>query len=99
MGNYCRYFSRLSNSKNEKDGQNTGVTKYDNSIRINPKKETGGNEMVGNVLITKQDESVLLGGEGTEAVDTTSESSRDSSPKVVLLPHQHTLFCERKVIL
>jgi hypothetical protein len=97
MGNFCRYFSR-PDSSTRSHTPNT-ATKYDNKALSNPKKDLKTNEMVGNALLNRQQESVALGSEeGTSDINTTDDnaSQNDTLPRVILLPHQHTLFCERK---
>lgn len=105
MGNYCHYVSVLRAGRSPNSTSNTSrdgkVTNFDNSVRntLNPKRDLKDNEMVGNALIVKEkNQSMVLGAEDI-AVDTNgaSEENRTGSPKVILLPHQHTLFCERKV--
>jgi hypothetical protein len=97
MGNICRYFSQ-PRSTTRANTHNT-ATKYDNKALSNPKKDLKTNEMVGNALLSSQRETLALGSEeGTSDMNTTDDitSQNDSFPRVTLLPHQHTLFCERK---
>lgn len=106
MGNYCQYVSTNFRHHNNTSTTNTSkeagrITKYDNSARSspNPKRDVKGNEMVGNALILKENRSMVLGAEEV-IVETSTEVTEEDhrgSPKVILLPHQHTLFCERKV--
>jgi hypothetical protein len=90
MGNLCPHFSfrkSLSKSNSQNNVRN-------DSTAFNPKAElTRKGETVNNALITGKGESVTLGVE-----DSNEDSAPQSNePKVILLPHQHTLFCERKV--
>lgn len=106
MGNYCQYVSTNFRHHNSTSTTNTSkeagrITKYDNSARSspNPKRDVKGNEMVGNALILKENRSMVLGAEEV-IVETSTEVTEEDHrglPKVILLPHQHTLFCERKV--
>ena len=96
MGNLCQHIRTkrsLSQSEN--------ITQTDNSIRTsyNPKNEIKNkqSQSVSNALITGKNESIVLGVDYDGNDEGVSMSANTGLPKVILLPHQHTLFCERKV--
>ena len=93
MGNLCHTKRSLSQSEN--------ITQTDNSIRTsyNPKNEIKNkqSQSVSNALITGKNDSIVLGVDYDGNDEGVSMSANTGLPKVILLPHQHTLFCERKV--
>lgn len=85
----------LSPSRSSSYYENKGTANLVNpKVEMNDQKTTS----IGNALITKEKSSsgsFVLGIEDSvEEEDNTAAST--GLPKVILLPHQHTLFCERK---
>jgi hypothetical protein len=75
--------------------------------RDNPKSAMSDNKHINfsNVMVTSEYNTMVLGASNNNGeVPTSGSSSGRGSfgkepkvPTVLLLPHQHTLFCERKV--
>jgi len=55
-------------------------------------------ELDGTMVVSSEYDSIILGGENSSGKTSTSNrrASARSEPTLFLLPHQHTLFCERK---
>lgn len=68
--------------------------KKSSSMELNPKSNISpAPVMVNNALVAKtHDHTMVLGSDTPEPPEPVI-----TGPTVVLLPHQHTLFCERKV--
>lgn len=74
--------------------------------RDSPKKAMGNNKNnnYADVMVTSEYNTMVLGASNNGEISTSESSSGRGSfgkepkiPTVLLLPHQHTLFCERKV--
>lgn len=71
---------------------------------VNPKKAMHRNEdNMQAIVVASEYNTMVLGSSSSNAASTPTShrgsGSQTKVPTVVLLPHQHTLFCERKVIL
>lgn len=93
MGNWC-------STTNKGPGNNSSnVTMIH---RDNPKKALHDNKNQNNftdVMVTSEYNTMVLGASnsGDIALSGNTATTREpTEPTVVLLPHQHTLFCERK---
>lgn len=92
MGNWC------SSSRKEPASSVTMVH------RENPKKALTDRQLTG-VMVASEYNTMVLGASSNGEIPANSSSSSGRGsfgkepkvPTVLLLPHQHTLFCERKV--
>jgi hypothetical protein len=97
MGNWCS-----SSRKSPQDGSSNLTMVH----RDNPKSAMSDNKHINfsNVMVTSEYNTMVLGASNNNGeVPTSGSSSGRGSfgkepkvPTVLLLPHQHTLFCERK---
>jgi len=88
MGNLCR---KPSSTRIERQSSSTSANPINSPKHISAKAKSKGTA----VVLRRDDSAELI--LGAEMTETDYENNTPKGPGVILVPHQHTLFCERKV--
>lgn len=101
MGNLCNSTSKPLSQRDEVKSTEVRST---NPIN-NPKQSAKKTSVSSSAMVVRNGSGdgteMILGAETTEPAEYDDRTSLDPAkgPGVMLLAHQHTLFCERKVIV
>jgi hypothetical protein len=101
MGNLCNSTSKPLSQRGEVKSTEIRNTNPINNPKHASKKSSGSSSAMVVRNGSGDGAEMILGAEETEPVEYDDRTSLDPAkgPGVMLLPHQHTLFCERKVII
>jgi hypothetical protein len=94
MGNWC---SSEKNSKASSNVSLVGNPKHDlNNKTQTSSSSSSATNTTEDALVTSEYNTIVLGA-GSERSANKNSGKEPKHPTIILLPHQHTLFCERKV--
>lgn len=104
MGQWCSIERRGVNNPAASDPKrrvSNSSRKSKGNIQVvrNPKHSAASasaDDNDGTLVLSSEYDSIILGG-SSNSTQSSIHDRRNTEPTIFLLPHQHTLFCERKV--